>query len=343
MTLPRPPADTPPVRSSGTRPLPELDRRIVAALQLRPRAAWSAIAAALGEPPRSVARRGTELLASGTVRVVGVRGSSRTALVRARTVVNTTRSVLTALAQREDCVFAYALTGMWPVLAELRADDVELPAVALDEVPMIPGIADADVRRVTRVMRSVREWIPDVLEPAVQEAVGRTLLPELYPGDVAPDAELSPENRLLLRILAEDGRTSTAELAARTRLSENTVRKRLQWLEAHHFSRIRVVVEPAQLGYPVEAVVHLQAHPDQAGAVIDAVLGHSEARYFVALGSDDALLVQFACRSTTHLHRLLSDAPWRHGVRSVDVAHVLDAPRRSGALVHRSPRERQLY
>jgi DNA-binding Lrp family transcriptional regulator len=49
--------------------LDELDRRIVGALQIDGRASWRRIAEVLGEPERTIARRGSAL-ASG-FRVVG--------------------------------------------------------------------------------------------------------------------------------------------------------------------------------------------------------------------------------------------------------------------------------
>lgn len=152
--------------------LSALDRRIISALQIRPRATWAMVADALGEPARSVTRRGTDLIAAGTIRVVGVNGPTRTALAFGRPVINTTRTVLRSLAGRPDCVFAYALTGRWPVLAELRVDDESLERLLLDELPSTPGLADLQFNRVSRVLRSVREWIPDVLSPEEQARLG---------------------------------------------------------------------------------------------------------------------------------------------------------------------------
>jgi DNA-binding Lrp family transcriptional regulator len=327
---------------SGGGRLSTLDRRIISALQIRPRATWAMIADAIGEPARSVTRRGSDLIATGTIRVVGVNGPTRTALAFCRPVINTTRTVLRSLAARPDCVFAYALTGRWPVLAELRVDDEGLERLFLDELPATPGLADLQVRRASRVLRSVREWIPDILTPEEQARLGYTAGRTGFPV-VSVDPDISPQDRELLRLLMADGRTPTAELAARTRLSENTVRRRLAWLEDNHYSRLRVVVEPEDLGFSHEAIVRLDCVPGSSVQVIDSLLRGSAVRYLAALGGDDILLAHVVGRSIDELHTLISSPEWTTGVRSLDSAHLVAAVKRSGHLRDMDQRGRSLY
>lgn len=330
----------PPPRTDES--LNSLDRKIVAALQLRPRATWSTVADALGAPERSVARRGSELLTTGAVRVVGVSGANSTVLAWATTVVNTTRGVLSALCQRRDCTFAYALTGAWPVLAELRVDHADLAGIALDELPTIPGIRGLRLDRVSHVYRSVREWSPDILAPDERRSLvggnGRLTAPADY-----PDPDVSAQDRLLLRMLAEDGRTTTAELAARSRLSENTVRRRLQWLENNHYSRLRVVVDPALLGFPVEAIVRITAAPHASHELLERLLGYSQIRYLVALGSDHDIVAHFACPDLRSLHDILSAATWLTSTTHLEVSHLLSADKRSGYTMGKRGEGRSLY
>ena len=58
---------------TGRMELSDLHLRIIAALQVDGRAPWSRIADALGEPERTVARYGVELLERGVVTVAAVR------------------------------------------------------------------------------------------------------------------------------------------------------------------------------------------------------------------------------------------------------------------------------
>ncbi|WP_051297806.1 AsnC family transcriptional regulator [Brevibacterium album] len=306
-----------------------LDRRIIAALQIRPRATWAALADALGESARSVSRRGTELLASGTVRVVGVRGVTGTAIARVRPAVGATRTVASGLAARPYTVFSYATTGAHSVFAELRIDAEVCAGLVFDELPSVNGIADLRIDTVTRNHRSVSEWRPDVLTPAETAALGESGRPPLPP-QTAPHGELSPSDRVLLRLLADDARISTADLAAHSRVSENTVRRRLAWLEQHSYLRIRVVAEPELLGFPVEALVVLTAARGASDRLVAGLLARTETRYLSALGGDRHLLAHFACRDLAALHAELTSAPWTAEAESFEVSHVLQAFKRSG-------------
>ncbi|GAA2093572.1 MULTISPECIES: Lrp/AsnC family transcriptional regulator [Brevibacterium] len=308
---------------------PALDRRIIAALQIRPRATWAAIADALGESARSVSRRGTELLDSGAVRVVGVRGATGTAIARIRSSVGAVRTVASGLAARPYTVFSYATTGAHSVFAEIRIDAEVYPGLVFDELPAVNGIADVRIDTVTRNHRSVSEWRPAVLTPAEAQAMGEPGRPPAPP-QAADHEELSPSDRMLLRLLAEDARMTTADLAAHGRVSENTVRRRLAWLEQHSYLRIRVVAEPELLGFPVEALVTVTAARDAADRLVAGLLARTETRYLSALGGDRHLLAHFAFRNMAALHTELSSAPWTAEAESFEVSHVLQAFKRSG-------------
>jgi DNA-binding Lrp family transcriptional regulator len=91
--------------------LDSLERQIVAALQLDPRCPWRKMAAVLGEPERTVARRGAQLLESGAVSIAAVRPHPASMLVEMRCTPGTARAAAQSLAQRSDTTFVYTVTG----------------------------------------------------------------------------------------------------------------------------------------------------------------------------------------------------------------------------------------
>ncbi|MPY81231.1 MAG: AsnC family transcriptional regulator, partial [Actinophytocola sp.] len=108
MTLPR--LATSPAR------IDELDRRIVAALQVDGRAPWRKIAAVLDEPERTVARRGSRLLDERVVMVTGIAigdriAYSEPAVVSMQCSPGTVRVAAASLARREESTFTYVMTG----------------------------------------------------------------------------------------------------------------------------------------------------------------------------------------------------------------------------------------
>src|SRR5690242_17801284 len=96
--------------------LRELDRRIVAALQLNGRASWSQVARAIGASESTVARRGQHLIETGVVGVTGRLDHLRCGLgislqVRLRARPGAARAVAAALAELPETRFVTVVTG----------------------------------------------------------------------------------------------------------------------------------------------------------------------------------------------------------------------------------------
>lgn len=309
--------------------LDPLSCRITAALQVNPRASWSSIADTLGEAERTVTRRGKELLDSGDVRVVGVIGATGAVILRARCHTGMTRAVAVGLARRDDTSFVYATSGHEECVAEILVDDAHLADLMLDDLPGITGVRRIRVDPIMRVYRSVREWRPDILTPAQIAAL--TPPPhEAYQPDGRSGQDISAIHRTILRVLAEDARTPMSEIARAVGATENTVRRHMDMLEQTNKSRLRVVVEPALLGFGAEALVRVTVAPRAHDALVASLLRHSEVRYAVALAGEDSLLVDVACTDRVALHRMTTHTEWAAVADAVSVVSVLHATKRSG-------------
>lgn len=315
--------------SENRETLDPLSCRITAALQVNPRASWASIADALGEPERTVTRRGRELLESGNVRVVGVIGATGAVILRARCHVGMARAVSVGLARRDDTMFVYATSGHEECVAEVLVDDAHLADLMLDDLPSITGIRRIQVDPITRVYRSVREWRPSILRPA-QVAALTPPAHEDYQPDGRTGSEISVLHRSILRVLAEDARTPTSEIARVVGATENTVRRHMETLEQTNKSRLRVVVEPELLGYTAEALVWVRVPPREHKNLVSLLLHHSEVRYAVAIAGADSLLVNFACRDRVALHQITTHTEWAALADSISVVSVLRATKRSG-------------
>ncbi|MCJ0892464.1 Lrp/AsnC family transcriptional regulator [Rhodococcus sp. ARC_M5] len=322
--------------------LDPLSCRITAALQVNPRAPWASIADALGEPERTVTRRGRELLESGSVRVVGVIGATGAVVLRARCHVGMARAVAVGLARRDDTMFVYATSGHEECIAEILVDDAHLADLVLDDLPSVSGIRRIRVDPITRVYRSVREWRPSILDHGQVAA----LTPPVHEG-YQPDGRIGPEisslHRSILRVLAEDARTPTSEIARVVGTTVNTVRRRMETLEQTNKSRLRVVVEPALLGYAAEAMVWVKVAPRHHDNLVDLLLEHSEVRYAVAVAGSEGLLINFACSDRVTLHEMTTHTKWSALADSISVVSVLRATKRSGNRLFASESAAYLY
>ncbi|WGW11697.1 Lrp/AsnC family transcriptional regulator [Saxibacter everestensis] len=313
--------------------LDALDQRIVAALQVDGRCSWRKMADVLGEPERNINRRASALLDSNVIAVSALPGNHPTALVRAQCAPGTVRIAATALANRPDCIFSYALTGGADCVAEFEVTSGDLSRLVLDELPATVGVARFWTDPILRYYRTVREWRPGILTE--REAVG---LSDGLPG-LPPEQERSkmrPFSALDEKIVAAlqvDGRVGFAELARLTGASEATARRRVDWLLRDGGVRLRVVVDPACLGLPTEAMLWVKVHPARVDHLARGLIASPWVRYAAALAGEFQFVANVTAPDEAALYRMVTTAPWVDDVTAIETDIVLQAAKRSGRLL----------
>lgn len=314
--------------------LDQLDRRIVASLQVNGRAGWRRIASVLDAPERTVAARGAELLRTQQVRITGFTllpegGVMEGAIVSVRCLSGMNRMTATAAASRTNSVFTYLTTGEADCVFELINERARSLSVLLDEIPGLPGAAGVDTASILRLYKGVHQWIPGILtEEQVRALTDREQSWE--PTGSVSLAPLSREEQEIARILALDGRTSIEELARATALSPASARRRLSNMQASGRLFDRAVVEPAALGFPVEATLRIRTHPGRTEAVAARLARVPEVRYLAFVTGRHQLFVNIACVTHSALVDFLTRADWTEDAVEVDTSIVLQALKRSG-------------
>ena len=86
---------------------------------------------------------------------------------------------------------------------------------------------------------------------------------------------LDPTEKRIVRLLQEDGRMSTAEIARRLGISEPTARKRLAQIQAEGLIRIRVSAEPADLGFEASAFIGIDVERAALGRVAETLKAYA--------------------------------------------------------------------
>ncbi|WP_444963540.1 Lrp/AsnC family transcriptional regulator [Nocardiopsis sp. M1B1] len=314
-----------------TRVLDGLERRIAAALQVDGRASWRRIASVLGEPERTVARRGNQMLASGDVTVAGMLPHADSVVLRVRCAPGTARTTTEALAQRADCTFAYMTTGATDCVAELMFDAGMLPKVLGTEIPATVGLRAAVTYPILRYFRTIRGWRFGPLTAAqttaltADHAADHTDFPD---GD-----ELTAQDLRIAGVLAENGRAGFEEIARRTGVSETTASRRTDWLLRRGHVHLRALVEPALVGLPVEAVLWIRALPSRVDEIGRELAGTREVRYAAALAGDHQIVANVTVPDSASLYRFITGSPWAAGVDSVETTLVLHARKRGGRML----------
>ncbi|SJN09044.1 Transcriptional regulator, AsnC family [Leucobacter sp. 7(1)] len=314
--------------------LDQLDRQIVAALQVNGRAGWRRIASVLDVPERTVAAHGAELLRTGQVRITGFTllpqgGVLDSAIASVRCLSGMNRMTATAAAARANSVFTYLTTGDADCVFELINERSRSLSVLLDELPGLPGVAGVDTATILRLYKGIHQWLPGILDDAqVRALTDREQRWE--PTGAVELAPLSREEQEIARLLALDGRTTIEELARATALSPASARRRLAHLQASGRIFDRAVIEPAALGFPVEAILRIRTFPGRTESVAKRLTQVPEVRYLAFTTGRHQLFVDIACVDHAALADFLMRADWTEDAVEVDTSIVLQAMKRSG-------------
>ncbi|BCW06083.1 AsnC family transcriptional regulator [Arthrobacter sp. NtRootA1] len=311
-----------------------LERQIVAALQIDPRCPWRKMAAVLGEAERTVARRGSQLLESGAVAVVGVRPKPAAVLFEMRCIPGTLRTAAKALAQRKDITFVYTTTGTGDCVAEIMTDPRHMADVLSDELPSTIGLRDSTSYPVLRYFRTIRGWRPEILSADRAEALRSTLT--LDSGILEAQKELSRQDTEIVEALCADGRMSFEALGRRVGVSEATARRRTEWLLANNQVHLRVVIEPAAFGLAVEALLWIRASPLHVEQLGKSLAELPMVRYAAAIAGDYQVIADVTVGDMSSLYRFITASGWVQYASGVDVSVLLDAHKRGGRFMRTS-------
>jgi DNA-binding Lrp family transcriptional regulator len=285
-----------------------LDRRLIAALQVSPRASWGEIGRAVGEHERTVARRLQRLIADGVVRVTAIyddlrSGHGRPVHLHTQVRPGTARKVADALAARPDTRSVYSLTGATDVGCELVSPSREdLHDILSAQISAIDGVMQTQTQVVLHTFRTVAEWhAPFLTEQEIAE------LRPAPPTEPLPDHDgLSPLDQEIAELLAADGRIAFTAIAERLDLSVPTARRRVASLLERRVLLPRAETEPALLGLEVEAQLWLKVRPYGLDQVGQTLAGHPDVRYCAATTGTHGLIVQVATAHEADLYRFLS-------------------------------------
>ncbi|MGW0589560.1 Lrp/AsnC family transcriptional regulator [Streptosporangium sp. NPDC002607] len=320
--------------------LDEIDRRLVAALQVSPRAAWGDLGKVLGEHERTVARRVQRLLAVDAIRITAVYDDLRSGVgnpvhIRVRTDPGSTDATAQVLAARPDVRAVFAITGSADLWCELVASREEHPRrlheILAGEIPATPGVRATEAQVVLKTFTTVADWHAPLLseeEVAGMRGLAVPPLPEL------PDrVELAAGERDVAELLIRDGRMSYTQIAEELGISVPTARRRVTWLLERQLVHLRVEAEPALLGLRVEAQLGLEVRPAGLDAVGTALTRHPGVRYCAAIAGSRDLLVEACLAHEMELYRFVTQViGGLPDVVDVDMAFVTRAYKRGHLL-----------
>lgn len=244
----------------SARAVDELDLAVVNCLQLSPRASWTLVGEALDVDPVTVARRWQRLSSEGIAWVSGRAAGqglpeSCLAVVELSCAASETLAIAARITELPQVLSVEHTSGprSLTVLVEVR-DLAFLSRFLLDSLGSIPGIVATSSHAVTKVYSMGDHWQLHVLDARQRAVMGRGPHPRVD-GLTSEQADLSRPfdavDRQVTLLLGEDGRMPVTTIAARTGLSESTVRRRLGALVGNGRVVLRCDMALPDSGWPV--------------------------------------------------------------------------------------------
>ncbi|MFD4326279.1 Lrp/AsnC family transcriptional regulator [Nocardioides sp. NPDC058538] len=237
--------------------LDEDDFSLIHALQIRPRASWTDLAAALGTSPATLSRRWERLRADGSAWVIGhpkVRGHDGANLAIAE--ISCVGGRAGTLAQE---------LAAWPMIITIEeaARDFglivtavglglgDMPKLLLDDLSALPGVLGVRAHHVARLHLDASSWRVGGLDHERAQAVAR--IPDHAGATSTPANPWAEPYAALTQALIRNGRSSAADIARQTGRPLSTTRRQLGQLLASEALTFRC--EVAQGLTPLSIVV----------------------------------------------------------------------------------------
>jgi len=133
----------------------------------------------------------------------------------------------------------------------------------------------------------------------------------------------------LLRLLRDDPRLSTSELARRVGLSAPAVRERILRLEESGIIRgYRLELDPAALGYPVAAFLRVRPAPGQLPRLVELARSMADVVECHRITGEDCFVLKLHLRSIDELDKVL-DRLLVYGQTTTSIIQSTPVPLRS--------------
>jgi Lrp/AsnC family transcriptional regulator for asnA, asnC and gidA len=131
-------------------------------------------------------------------------------------------------------------------------------------------------------------------------------------------------DRSILRLLREDGRRSNAAIARAVGVSQPTVRQRLDRIVQSGAAYVTVRVNPAVIGFPVDAVINVKVLGRNVREVGEQIAALENVAYVGYLSGAYDIQVEAFLRSNDHLFQFLTEELTPiDGVASVETSMVM--------------------
>jgi DNA-binding Lrp family transcriptional regulator len=308
-----------------------LDRKIIQALYLDPRAPFSRLSEVLGSSEQAIARRYRRLFDGRVVRVVGQLDSQRLGqsdwAVRIRCAPGSAPSVATRLAEHPDTAWVQLTSGGTEIFSTIRSRDREQRTPPLlSQLSVGRQVVSLEAYCLLHLFATGISP-PPVSNDLSQEEIDRILSPtRARPLIERSTVTLQDGDWPLVQALAEDGRAPYRQLAVRTHWHESTVRRRVEELSASGALSFDVDLDTEAVGIRSPALLWMSVVPAKLAQVGEALAGRPEVPFVAATTGSTNLVAALLCQDDRSLYEYITgELAALDGLTHVETAPVMRA------------------
>lgn len=291
---------------SASTGLDEVDRSIVHALQIHPRAPWNLLGEVLALDPVTVARRWQRLEEAGLAWVMAYPRATDvvnvvTAIVEVDAEPGAARRVARALARFPWAVNVKETAGGRDLVVNVQGQDLQrLWHYIATGLSVVDGVTATRTHLVTALTTEGSTWRLRSLDAGQRDRLGKAAtLPAVAVASTAWDEV----DARMTTLLNEDGRMSIRELAEHTGLSVTTTGRRLRQLLASRVNLRCDVARPLS-GWPLAAVYFASAPAEKLREIVQVLGAVPEVRLCAIVSGPHNLVVDVWLRTLPDVHAI---------------------------------------
>ncbi len=308
-----------------------LDRRIIHALYVDPRAPFSRLSEVLDCSEQTIARRYRRLFDGRVVRVVGQLDSQRLGqsdwAVRMRCAPGSAPAVATKLAEHPDTAWVQLTSGGTEIFSTVHSRHRDEPTpLLLSQLSLGRQVVALEAYCLLHLFATGASPPPG--STALSQAeIDRLLSPARARTPVdRSTVTLQDTDWPLVQALAEDGRATYRQLAVRIHWHESTVRRRIEELTASGVLGFDVDLAGDALGFRSRALLWMSVVPAKLDQVGQALADRPEVPFVAATTGSTNLVAAVLCRDDRSLYEFITgDIAAFDGLHHIETAPVMRA------------------
>ncbi|MEU0068474.1 Lrp/AsnC ligand binding domain-containing protein [Streptomyces sp. NPDC006332] len=316
--------------------LDELDRRLIGALHLAPRATWDDIGGILSADASTLKRRYDRLHEARMVRVIGQAdwGMHSTAMpihVFLDVTGETPLAVLDRLRELPHLQLLAQISGDYPLYAVVHAPSDAATSEAVDRMFSVPGVRRVNALPALSTLRRGITWDPQLLNGTERADLLRLTgaQPEGIATATPPAKPLSEAERAAVTLLMRDGRSSAASIARAADLATSTAHRVVRRVLDEQWVKPRLEIVSEWLGFQTPFLLRLRVAPGDTPDVMRRLDQLPQTRLAVHVASDMSVLCAGLVTDRSALAVFVDDELARiPGILTVSTAVMLAEPRR---------------